>query len=89
MRPAVATTHVSVAEIRRATFEAACRLAVAVSAVAVVATLLLSVIGDVSTARMVVFVALVGFVASWVHTGRVQRELLARRARRVTVVASH
>lgn len=75
------------AEIRRATFEAAFRLALAISAVAVAMTLLLSAIGDVSTARMVMFVALVGFAASWVHTGRVQRELLARRAR--SVVASH
>lgn len=77
------------AEIRRATYEAAFRLALAISAVAVAATLLLSVVGDVSTARMVTIVVLVGFSASWVHTGRIQRELLARRARSVAVVPSH
>lgn len=67
------------AEIRRATFEAAFRLALAISAIAALSAVLLSAVGEVSTMRMVLSVAVAAFSASWVHTGRVQRSLLAAR----------
>ncbi len=65
------------AEIRRATFGAALRLAVAISAIAALSAMLLSAVGEVSTTRMVTSVAIVAFVASWIQTGRVQRSLVA------------
>lgn len=73
-------------EVRRATYGAAILLAVGLSIVAAVATVILQTVGDVSTINLVAVVAVVGFTASWVQTGRVRRAAIARSAHRVTVM---
>jgi len=73
-------------EIRRATYGAAIRLAVALSVVASVAALGLRAVGDVSTINLVAVVAVIGFTTSWVQTGRVRRAVAARPTHRVTVM---
>lgn len=60
-------------DIRRARFGAAVRLAVLLSLAAAGLTLALEASGDVSPFRLVGVVMIVGFVASWVVTGRVAR----------------
>ena len=57
-------------EQRREMFEAAFRLAVVISVVAALTAVVLSALGDVSTTRLVMTVAVVGFVASWKATAR-------------------
>jgi hypothetical protein len=57
-------------EQRREMFEVAIRLAVLVSAVAALAAVVLTVVGDVSTTRLVTTVAVIGFVTSWKVTAR-------------------
>lgn len=52
-------------------FGAAVRLALVISAVAAVLAVTLESFGQLSTARFVSFVFAVGFVASWMVTGRV------------------
>lgn len=76
-------------EIRRATYGAAIKLAMVLSAVAAVVALGLQAIGDVSTFNLVAVVAVVGFTASWVQTGRVRRAVAARPTHRVTVMRVH
>jgi hypothetical protein len=61
-------------ELRRATWTAALRLAVVVSTVAALVTVLLSSVGEVSQTGAVIAVIIVGFALSWVQTGRVRRE---------------
>jgi len=73
-------------EIRRATFGAAIRLAMVLSAVASLVAIGLRAVGDVSTVNLVAVVAVVGFTMSWVQTGRVHRTVAARPAHRVTVM---
>ncbi len=73
-------------EIRRATYGAAIRLAVALSVIASVVALGLRAVGDVSTLNLVAVVVVVGFTASWVQTGRVQRAVADRPTHRVTVM---
>ena len=73
-------------DIRRATYGAAIRLAVTLSVIASVVALGLRAVGDVSTTNLVAVVALVGFTASWVQTGRVRRAVEARPSHRVTVM---
>lgn len=58
---------------RRATYGAAVRLAVIFSTVAALAAITLQSFGDISTLRFVAAVAVVGFLTSWVRTGRVAR----------------
>ncbi|MDW3213530.1 MAG: hypothetical protein R8G01_06015 [Ilumatobacteraceae bacterium] len=60
-------------EVRRTTYAAAIRLALVLSTVAVLAAVALQSIGEVSTTRFVIAVAVVGFVTSWVQTGRIAR----------------
>ena len=60
-------------ELRRATWSAALRLAFVVSGVAALVAVTLSANGDVSPAVLVSAVMVIGFVASWVQTGRVTR----------------
>ncbi|HWM20087.1 MAG TPA: hypothetical protein VNO51_10390 [Ilumatobacteraceae bacterium] len=60
-------------ELRRATWSAALRLAFVVSALAAIVAVTLSTAGDVPRGALVAAVMLVGFVASWVQTGRVAR----------------
>lgn len=76
-------------EIRRATYGAAIRLAVVLSAVASLVALGLEAVGDVSTLNLVIVVAIVGFTTSWVQTGRVTRSVTASSSHRVTVVRTH
>ena len=51
-------------------FEAAIRLAAVISAVSAIVAVALSALGDVSTAKLVTTVAVIGFVASWKVTAR-------------------
>ena len=60
----------------QAMFGAAIRLALLLSCFAALTALGLEALGDVSRVRLVVTVALIGFVSSWVMTGRVQRRPL-------------
>ncbi len=73
-------------ELRRATFGAAVKLAMALSVVAAAIALGLDAIGDVSHIGLVLAVMLVGFVASWVQTGRVSRAEAHHSTHRLTVV---
>ena len=57
-------------DLRRTHWQAAVRLAVVVSAVAVAVTLALAAFGDISQTAMVIAVIVVGFVVSWIHSGR-------------------
>ena len=60
-------------ELRKATWSAALRLAFVVSGLAAIVAVTLSAAGDVSPAVLVSAVMVIGFVASWVQTGRVAR----------------
>ena len=73
-------------ELRRETFGAAIKLAVALSAVATAIALGIDAVGGVSQTALVLTVMVVGFVASWVQTGRVSRSTAHRAAHRLTVV---
>ena len=73
-------------EIRRATYGAAVRLAVVLSAVAALMAVTLDLVGEVSTTRLVLAVAGIGFTTSWVQTGRVTRAVADQQAHRVTVM---
>jgi hypothetical protein len=73
-------------EIRRATFGAAVRLAIVLSTVAAVLALGIDAVGNVSTTAMVSTVAVIGFVTSWVLTGRVARAVPAAPHHRVAVI---
>jgi len=75
-------------EIRRATYGAAIRLAATFSLVAAVVALAVQAIGDVSTYGLVAVVAVVGFIMSWVQTGRVQRAVVRGPEHRVTVMST-
>lgn len=61
-------------ELSRSTWNAAVRLAVVVSSIAVVAALLVSAAGDVPQAAVVLPVIVVAFTASWIQTGRARRD---------------
>jgi predicted GNAT superfamily acetyltransferase len=60
-------------ELRKATWSAALRLAFVVSALAAIVAVTLSAAGDVPQGALVAAVMVVGFVASWIQTGRVAR----------------
>lgn len=70
-----------VVEIRRTHWAAAVRLAIVVSAVAAAIALALSAFGDVSQTALVIAVIVVGFVVSWIHTGRDDGEPVDETAR--------
>ena len=76
-------------EIRRATFGAAVKLALALSVVATAIAIGLDAIGGVSRTALVLTVIVVGFVTSWIQTGRVSRTAARRPAHRLTVVPLH
>lgn len=61
-------------ELSRNTWNAAVKLAVVVSLIAVVAALVVSATGDVPQAAVVLPVIVVAFTASWIQTGRARRE---------------
>lgn len=71
---------------RRELFGAAVRLGIVLSTVAVIVTFIVSGIGDVSPAAMASTVAAVGFVTSWVLTGRLAHPAPLRSHHRVSVV---
>jgi hypothetical protein len=85
-RAPVASGYTGEMEIRRATFEAAIRLATVLSVVAALAALTLDAVGEVSATRLTLLVAVVGFTASWIQTGRVSRAVTARSTYRVAVM---
>jgi hypothetical protein len=62
-------------ELDRRSWNAAVRLAAALSLVAALVAVLASAAGGVPQAAIVVPVILVAFAASWVRTGRIRREL--------------
>ncbi len=73
-------------DIRRARFGAAVRLAMLLSLAAAALTIALEASGDVSPIRLVSVVMIVGFVSSWVVTGRVARSGHAVAHHRVAVI---
>jgi len=61
-------------EIDRNTWNAAIKLAVVVSLIAVGIALLASAVGDVPQAAIVLPVIVMAFTASWIQSGRARRE---------------
>jgi len=66
-------------ELRRRTWIAALKLALVISAIAAVIAVAVSAAGEVPQAAIVLPVIVVAFVASWVQTGRVRREVAVTR----------
>jgi len=60
-------------ELRRRTWVAALKLAMVVSILAALIAIGVSMLGDVTQAAIVIPVIVIGFAASWVQTGRMQR----------------
>lgn len=73
-------------DIRRATYGAAVRLAIVFSTIATAIALGLDAVGDVSPTALVLTVMIVGFVTSWVRTGRVARSAARASSHRMVVV---
>lgn len=74
-------------ETRRAMYGAAIRLALVFSVMAAMVAITLDAVGDVSSAGLVTAVAVVGFVTSWVQTGRVWKAAPVGSGHRITVLA--
>lgn len=72
-------------EVRRATYSAAIRLAIALSALAAIVAAGLEAIGDVSRTSLVMCVIVGGFVASWVQTGRAE-QAARHRSHRLAII---
>ena len=60
--------------IRREMYVAAVRVALVLSLAAVLLAVAMQSIGELSVGRFVTAVAVVGFVTSWMVTGRVERQ---------------
>jgi hypothetical protein len=60
-------------DVRREMYVAAIRLALVLSLGSVLLAVAMETIGQLSVGRFVTAVAVVGFVTSWVVTGRVER----------------
>ncbi len=74
-------------DIRRASFGGAIRLAIVLSTIATFVALGLDAAGGVSRPAIVLSVIVIGFVASWIQSGRTARPTVARaRHHRVAVV---
>lgn len=73
-------------DIRRNTYLAAIRLAVVLSTIAAAVALGLDAGGYVSRPAIVLTVIVVGFVTSWVETGRAARSPIEGHRHRVAVV---
>ena len=73
-------------ELRREVFGATIKLAAALSVVAGAIALGLGALDGGSRTALVLTVMVVGFVASWVQTGRVARSSAPHHAHRLTVV---
>jgi len=63
-----------VVELSRHTWNAAIKLAVVISIVAVLAAVAMSALGNVPQAAIVLPVIVVAFTASWIQTDRVSRQ---------------
>lgn len=74
-------------DIRRVSYGAAIRLAVVFSVMAAILAIALDAVGDVSTGGLVMAVAVVGFVTSWVQTGRVWKSVPVHSGHRITVLS--
>ncbi len=61
-------------ELSRRTWNAAVKLAITMSIVAVLAALVISSAGDVPQAAIVLPVIVIAFTASWIQSGRAQRQ---------------
>ena len=61
-------------ELSRRTWNAAVKLAMIISISAVVLAVTVSAAGDIPQVAIVLPVIVVAFVASWIQTGRVQRD---------------
>jgi hypothetical protein len=61
-------------DLRRHTWNAAIKLAVTISIIATLVAVLVSTVGDVPQAAIVLPVIVVAFAASWIQTDRVHRE---------------
>ncbi len=83
---AAAVGYTSDMDVRRATFAVAVRLAIALSIGAATVAALLEAVGDVSRPSLVMSVIVVGFVTSWVHTGRAAAEVERSRRHRLATV---
>ncbi len=64
-------------ELRRRTWIAALKLAIVISTAGALVAVAVSSIGEVPPVAIVIPVVVVAFVASWVQTGRVQRDRFA------------
>lgn len=77
-------------EVRRSNWGAAIRLAILLSVVAAATAIAVHSFGDVPETFIVLSVIVVGFVTSWVRTGRASHgEALAHRHHRVVTVPVH
>jgi len=63
-------------DVRREMYVAAVRVALALSLAAVLLAVAMHSVGELSVGRFVTAVAVVGFVTSWMVTGRVERAAL-------------
>lgn len=63
-------------DLSRRTWIAAVKLAVVISALAAMAAIAVSSVGQVPAIAVVAPVMVVAFAASWIQTGRVQREVV-------------
>jgi Flp pilus assembly protein TadB len=68
-------------ELDRRTWNAALKLALAISVLATLVAATVSAAGDVPQVAIVVPVIIVAFVASWIQTGRAQRRQVPLRVR--------
>lgn len=68
-------------EVSRRTWEAAIKLAIAISIIAVVVAIAVTAAGDVPQAAIVIPVIVVAFTASWIRTGQVRRDPMPLRVR--------
>ncbi len=68
-------------ELDRRTWNAALKLALAISVLATLVATAVSAAGDVPQVAIVLPVIVVAFVASWIQTGRVQRRQVPLRIR--------
>ena len=62
-------------DVRREMYVAAIRLALVLSLGSVLLAVAMDTVGQLSVGRFVTAVAVVGFVTSWVVTGRVERSV--------------
>jgi|APDOM4702015191_1054821.scaffolds.fasta_scaffold132505_2 uncharacterized membrane protein YciS (DUF1049 family) len=78
-------------QVRRDIFKAVIGLGIVLSLVAIGVTLGLEALGDVSAGALAAVVAVVGFVTSWVLTGRVQQRsrIITDTHHRVSVIHVH